>query len=458
MSLDTYERLSGAAEYAREQGQHERADELQFLADASRGSRQPRADDAVMPSRTSRSSENGILCSDIKPLPTAWLWAGRLPFAEVPWLFGMGGVGKGFFTIDLATRVTNGWPMPDGTPSVQGNVILVCPEDKPESTVVPRLMAAGADLTKVKILSKVIRGGIETTFTLPDDIDILREQIDLLKPVPFVVVDNLMAVANERVSTYRNQTVRAKIIDPLEQLAEDTGVCILVVAHLNKGNWKDILQGANGSKGITDAGRVVFGLVKDPTNPARRILVNAKNNLGPEARNMVYEIVESDIPDIGKVKYISGYDPSYVQIQRTRVLSEARQRILAVLESEDRTFDYIEINQCSGLNSLSNVRSHLSRMVDEGLIGYPMRNAYCSVKWLQELEAIKNTVIQKAATTITTTATITTTDEDASSLVVPTNTQSAHAGAPLDALPTAPSLVSPQANNNNTKKVEGWLM
>ena len=408
MSVETYERFMQASESATEQGKPERADELEHLALISLGDR-PLPEEDVPTSPGGNLAENGLLASDVLPLATSWLWEGRLPFEEVVWAFGEGGTGKSYWSLDIASRITNGWDMPDGTPSVQGNVIVVCPEDKNSSTVIPRLMAAGANLSKVSILSKVtcnVDGTGQTserTFTLPDDLEVLRERINTLNatspdPTPLVIIDPLMAVTREGVSLYRNQSARKKVVEPLEALADETGVCIIMIAHLNKGEGKKFLDNANGSKGITDAGRVVLGIVG--TSDGYVSLINAKNNLRKKARPMTYEIVDATLPeypeiDVAKIKYISGYDPSALVQQQQRVLSESQQSILKVLESKEKMFSALEIHQKSGIKNAENTRVHLHNMVRAGMIAYPTRNQYCSLKFFQQLQDRKQKQEQK---------------------------------------------------------------
>ena len=53
----------------------------------------------------------------------------------------------------MAATVTKGgdWPCGEGT-APKGNVLMLTAEDDIDDTVVPRLMAAGADLDRVEII------------------------------------------------------------------------------------------------------------------------------------------------------------------------------------------------------------------------------------------------------------------------------------------------------------------
>jgi AAA domain-containing protein len=62
-------------------------------------------------------------------------------------------MGKSLIAMNIAARVSTGQPMPDGTPDIQGGVIIIAPEDSPADTIKPRLEAARVDLSQVLLLN-----------------------------------------------------------------------------------------------------------------------------------------------------------------------------------------------------------------------------------------------------------------------------------------------------------------
>src|SRR5213082_2214247 len=74
-------------------------------------------------------SELGTSLSDIQELQLDWLWDKRILRGKLTLLDGDPDLGKSLITLDLAARVTTGQPMPDGSPGITGNVILIAPED-----------------------------------------------------------------------------------------------------------------------------------------------------------------------------------------------------------------------------------------------------------------------------------------------------------------------------------------
>lgn len=74
--------------------------------------------------------------------PQRWFISGLLPLGQLILLVGKSGVGKGTVLADWTARLTRGVMLPGGTTVPVGRVVMVGPEDDPETAVKPRLMAA----------------------------------------------------------------------------------------------------------------------------------------------------------------------------------------------------------------------------------------------------------------------------------------------------------------------------
>src|SRR5947209_1514424 len=111
--------------------------------------------------------------SDFQTQPLCWLWPGRIPLHILTILEGEPGLGKSLFTLDLAARVTTGQPMPDGSPGIQGSVVLIAPKDAIHEAIKPRIEAAGGDPSRIHLIPAVYTHnpitGCESVspFTLP---------------------------------------------------------------------------------------------------------------------------------------------------------------------------------------------------------------------------------------------------------------------------------------------------
>jgi putative DNA primase/helicase len=94
--------------------------------------------------------------ADITVKPPEWLWPGRVAIGKLTLIAGEAGLGKSQVSIAMAGAVTTGGPWPCGEDrSPLGDVIFLCAEDGAADTIVPRLMAIGANLRRVHIITAV---------------------------------------------------------------------------------------------------------------------------------------------------------------------------------------------------------------------------------------------------------------------------------------------------------------
>jgi hypothetical protein len=231
-----------------------------------------------------------LLClADVKLRDLEWLWPGRIPLGTLTTYAGDPGLGKSFLTLDDAARVSQGEPWPDcpDTPNPAGQVILFSAEDDLETTVVPRLRAAGARLENLYTLTTVVVEGKASPFTL-EHVNILEEKIRSLTNPRLVVIDPVSAYLG-RTDDHRNACVRA-LLAPLAKLAADYRIAIITVTHMNKANTTKALNKIMGSLAHVAAARSVWACVKDKAERHKRLFLPVKNNLGPEPTGLRYWI------------------------------------------------------------------------------------------------------------------------------------------------------------------------
>ena len=227
--------------------------------------------------------------ADIKQVPIEWLWPGRIPKRAVVTFVGDPGLGKSFLTIDIAARISRGVPWPD-CPDVAnpvGSVILLSAEDHMASTVLARLNAAGADLTRIFTMDVADRAGGVRTFTVADMLA-LEQTVRQAGEVRLVVLDPITAYMGE-VDDNKNTEVRA-VVKSLSDLAETLDFSAVLVTHLNKNSDGRPLSRVMGSMAYVTAPRAAWVLAKDKTNPARRTFSPMKMNLGPDDTSLAFTI------------------------------------------------------------------------------------------------------------------------------------------------------------------------
>ncbi len=237
------------------------------------------------------AAELGTLLSTVQPQRVEWLWPGRIPFGKLTILDGDPSLGKSVLTLDLAARVTRGMSMPfeDREPGVDrepGGVVLLSAEDGLDDTIRPRLDAAGADCERVLALDKIPDGDGVRLPVLP--LDVLSITL-AIRRVKLVIIDPLTAFLAGWTDTHKDQDVR-RALHPLGQLADDIGVAVVVIRHLNKAAGGNPLYRGGGSIGIIAAARSGLLVARDPDNHDRRILASTKCNLAKLPASLAFDL------------------------------------------------------------------------------------------------------------------------------------------------------------------------
>jgi hypothetical protein len=236
--------------------------------------------------------------SEIEPEPVIWAWEddgkGRIPAGSLGLFAGREGTGKSSFLIWLAAKITTG-DLPGSFSGVPRGVIYVAVEDSWKYTIVPRLMAAGADLTRV------YRAEVRTiedeagSLNLPVDNQLLKEAIDE-HGIALVALDPLMSAISGSLDTHVNREVR-QALDPLARIADETGAILAGIAHFSKGSSTDASSLITGSGAFKDVARFIFAFAEDPETETTKVITQTKNSLGHSGLpSMAYRIVEAVVP------------------------------------------------------------------------------------------------------------------------------------------------------------------
>ncbi len=242
-----------------------------------------------------------IALADVTPELVKWVWRSHVPIGKVSILDGDPGLGKSTLTLDLAARVSTGAAMPDGSVSDlarPSGVIILSAEDGLADTIAPRLLAAGADLTRIRALTEVFGvrigdDGNETRTPRPPtlaDLEAIEGAI-LEVDARLVILDPLMAFLPDEVNANRDQQIR-RALAPLVALIEHLGVALIVVRHLNKSAGGNPLYRGGASIGIIAAARAGLLVAADPddTTGHRRILACTKSNLAEKPPALAYHL------------------------------------------------------------------------------------------------------------------------------------------------------------------------
>lgn len=200
----------------------------------------------------------------IPPIAVDWIWNGNLAAGKLTVMAGAPGTGKTLIALTCAAIVSNGgmgglcWP--DGTYSPTGNVLIWSGEDGVEDTIIPRLIAANADLSRVHIIGATLENGRRRSFSFEKDLPHLEEKFRQIGKVNLVIIDSIAQVVDG--DSHKNSDVR-RALEPLIQLAENYGCAILGITHLTKqSKGKAPLDRVAGSFAFSAVARVVLMTAK----------------------------------------------------------------------------------------------------------------------------------------------------------------------------------------------------
>jgi hypothetical protein len=219
-----------------------------------------------------------------------WLWPGRFARGKFGLVAGMPDMGKGQIAAFIAAAVTAAIDLPcDEGNAIQGNVIWFNAEDGARDTVLPRLVAAGADADRVHFVDSVLIAGEEKHFSLVTDLHLLRKAINRIGNVTLVIIDPVSAYLGVGKVDSRSATDVRGTLTPLKVLAEELHVAVIGIAHFNKkDDIKSALLRVSDSIAYVAAARHVYAVLDDPEDKDSKLFVKAKNNLAKDTKALRY--------------------------------------------------------------------------------------------------------------------------------------------------------------------------
>ncbi len=281
---------------------------------------------------TSRVDDNAIVvykASSVTPKEVTWLWPNRIPLGKLTTFAGIGGLGKTFVLLDMVARETTGEPWPDKQPGNKepGQVLFISGEDDVEDTLVPRLIEMKANLDRVSFLKTEVQG----KFTLADTVTLSRAYDQMGARTRLIAIDPPTAYLGA-VDDHKNADLRG-VLTPLAVWAAERGVAIIFNTHINKGSGQKIeaMMRVYGSVAWVNAVRAAFLFSKDSDNPAERLFIGMKCNIGKEQKGLKYRIVETD--KLAKIEWLGEVDISADEAMYKK--SASKRRVIASVFLEE---------------------------------------------------------------------------------------------------------------------------
>lgn len=305
----------------------------------------------------------GVL-ADVPLQNVDWLVPDLLPRGELSLLGADGGTGKGLWQAQLIACVTTGktsgfFPVP---PAQTGKVLILAGEDDPGKVLKARLLAAGADMNRVLVLTADdYFGKTGQPLTLKDQAlaDFAAKAGPLL-----LIVDPLQSFLPADVEMASRNQMRGALL-PLRAIAAKQGCAVLIVMHSNK------KQGVSGRARLADS--------SDIWDMARSVLMmgRAKND--------------------GKI-YLSHEKNSYARPQQTVLLHiddvevEGVKTARAVFDgyTDKKDADFIEERRVRTAETRQDTRSAILNVLSESRLG-SMANSQLKSAVLQEIKCSEAT-------------------------------------------------------------------
>ena len=226
--------------------------------------------------------------SDIEPEPVRWLVPQYIPLGKMVLIAGDGGHGKSFTTLHMAAMISTGRCCfgLDYVPHPPAEVLLISCEDDFGDTVVPRLLAAGADLRKIHRVNGIPVKGEKPgeRKILPFSLayyEALEHHVSKNPNIKLVVIDPAGAyIGSTGVDDHKDSDLRS-LLGPLSDLGNKYKITIVLVKHLNKGTNAKAVNKVSGGAGYVNAVRAAYLIAPDPTreDESKKLFLPMKFNI-----------------------------------------------------------------------------------------------------------------------------------------------------------------------------------
>lgn len=280
--------------------------------------------------------------SSIEMRPVHFLLEGRFPLGSLGLAAGREGLGKSTWCYGFAADVSRGRVCGKylGIPK---NVIIAATEDSWSHTIVPRLVAAGADLERVFRIDVTTSDGSAGTLTLPAD-TVALEEVCGDGQTAVLLLDPLLSRLDANLDTHKDAEVR-RALEPIAAMLDRTGVFGLGLIHMNKSASTDPLSQVMASRAFAAVPRAVLVFARDPEDESRILVGQPKNNLGridlPTLRYRIepVRVAETDEGPVWATRMVpDGESPTTI----TEALDVASGNRTATSEASAWLEDYME--------------------------------------------------------------------------------------------------------------------
>ncbi len=218
--------------------------------------------------------------SEIFEKKIEWLWYPYIPYGKLTVLQGDPGIGKSTMMLNITAALTAGKNLPNGYVIPKPETVLYqCSEDDLADTIKPRLIAAGADCSRVVYI-------IDTDEALYLEDSRIEETI-LATGARLFVLDPLQSFLLQSSDMYLLGRMRSSL-GKLAVIAAKHKCAVILICHMNKADGGKSLYRALGSIDIAAVARSVLMVEESGTEPGLRIMRHIKSSLAPAGTDIFY--------------------------------------------------------------------------------------------------------------------------------------------------------------------------
>jgi archaellum biogenesis ATPase FlaH len=218
-----------------------------------------------------------------------WLFYPFIPYGKVTIIQGDPGEGKTTVVLQIIAKLTKGEAILSETSEGKSeeigvepiNVIYQTAEDGLGDTIKPRLLAAGADCSRVLVIDDQ-----EQPLTM---VDARLEEAIIQTKARLVVLDPIQGFLGVGVDMHRANEIRP-LMKRISVLAEKYQCAIILIGHMNKNsNGKSSYRGL-GSIDFQAAARSVLIVGRVKGEPEIRVICHVKSSLAPEGDAIAFRL------------------------------------------------------------------------------------------------------------------------------------------------------------------------
>lgn len=234
--------------------------------------------------------------SEVETRTPKWVWEyegkGRIQLGALTVFAGKSGVGKSTAVRWLAARLSRG--QLDGQWYGQPvNVAVLMLEEQTDSVIAPSLIAVNADMKRI-IEPRIFQGQqLSSLLARADEQRLTQALLD--HNIRVLIVDPIMSTFDGRVDINRNNEVR-EYLAPYVRIAQAINGSVIGLAHLKKGEIRDLLDGVTGSAAFVEVPRCVFVFARQAPDDPAHVFEQIKNSAGERGLRLEYHLPVADVP------------------------------------------------------------------------------------------------------------------------------------------------------------------